>query len=125
LPICARYRRSSDGVWRKTRQSRLQDGHRRANSEAWRPLRLTFPDTIATHSKVQTIYAGEDGLLRRHDYAVEIAADSSAAHYLDKYVTVDGIKFPTERRVYAAGADGKPIRDIMTVSATIASYKRP
>jgi hypothetical protein len=44
----------------------------RENSEAWRPLRLTFPDTIATHSKVQTIYAGEDGLLRRHDYTVEI-----------------------------------------------------
>ena len=95
----------------------------RENSEAWRPLRLTFPDTIATHSKVQTIYAGDDGLLRRHDYAVEIAADSSAAHYLDKYVTVDGIKFPTERRVYAVGPDGKPIRDIMTVSVDLSNYR--
>lgn len=95
----------------------------RENSEAWRPLRLTFPDTIATHSKVQTIYAGEDGLLRRHDYAVEIAADSPAAHYLGKYVTVDGIKFPTERRVYAAGPDGKPIRDIMTVSVDLSNYR--
>jgi hypothetical protein len=73
------------------------------NGEAWRPLRLTFSDTIATHSKVQTIYAGDDGLLRRHDYAVEIAGDSPAAHYLGKYVTVDGIKFPTERRVYVVG----------------------
>ena len=64
-------------------------------------------------------------MLRRHDYEVEIAGHSPAAHYLGNYVKVDGIKFPTERRVYAAGADGKPIRDIMTVSATIASYKRP
>src|SRR5215813_11896027 len=77
------------------------------NGEAWRPLRLTFCEKIATHSKVQTIYAGDDGLLRRHDYAVEIAGDAAAAHYLRNYVTVDGIKFPAERRVYVVGPDGK------------------
>ena len=93
------------------------------NGEAWRPLRLTFSDTIATHSKVQTIYAGDDGLLRRHDYAVEIAGDSPAAHYLGKYVTVDGIKFPTERRVYVAGPDGKPMPDLMTVSVDLSNYR--
>jgi hypothetical protein len=93
------------------------------NGEAWRPLRLTFSDTIATHSKVQTIYAGDDGLLRRHDYAVEIAGDSPAAHYLRKYVTVDGIKFPTERRVYVAGPDGKPMPDLMTVSVDLSNYR--
>jgi hypothetical protein len=93
------------------------------NGEAWRPLRLTFSDRIATHSKVQTIYVGDDGLLRRHDYAVEIAADSPAAHYLGNYITVDGIKFPTERRVYVAGRDGKPMRDLMTVSVDLSNYR--
>ena len=73
--------------------------------------------------KVQTIYAGDDGLLRRHDYAVEIAADSPAAHYLGKYVTVDGIKFPTERRVYVAGPDGKPMPDLMTVSVDLSNFR--
>ena len=95
----------------------------RENREAWRPLRLTFSDTIATHSKVQTIYAGDDGLLRRHDYAVEIAADSPAAHYLGNYVTVDGIKFPTERRVYVADPDGKPMTNLMTVSIDLSNYR--
>jgi hypothetical protein len=75
------------------------------------------------HSKVQTIYAGDDDLLRRHDYEVEIAADSPAAHYLDKYVTVDGIKFPTERRVHIAGPDGKPMPDFMTVSVDLSNYR--
>lgn len=91
--------------------------------EAWRPLRLTFSDKIATHSKVQTIYTDDDGLLRRHDYAIEIAAGSPAAHYLRNYVTVDGIKFPTERRVYVAGPDGKPIPDLMTVSVDLSNHR--
>ena len=95
----------------------------RESGEAWRPLRLTFSDKIATHSKVQTIYAGEDGLLRRHDYAVEIAADSPAAHYLADYVTIDGLKFPTRRRVYVAGPDGKPMPDLMTVSVDLSNYR--
>jgi hypothetical protein len=55
--------------------------------------------------------------LRRRDDAVEIAGDSSAAHYLGKYVTVDGIKFPTERRVYVAGPDGRT-----SVAATTSAH---
>jgi hypothetical protein len=46
LPICARYRRSSDGVWRKTRQSRLQDGH-----EA---LRIVGADGLEAPQRVDT-----------------------------------------------------------------------
>ena len=95
----------------------------RESGETWRPLRLTFPDSIATHSKVQTIYAGEDGLLRRHDYAVEIAGDSPGAHYLGDYVTVDGVRFPTRRRVYAVGPDGKPMPDLLTVSVDLSNFR--
>jgi hypothetical protein len=46
-----------------------------------------------------------------------------AAHYLRNYVTVDGIKFPTERRVYVAGPDGKPMPDLMTVSIDLSNYR--
>jgi hypothetical protein len=95
----------------------------REDDETWRPLRLTFPDEIATHSKVQTIYAGEDGLLRRHDYAVEIMGGSPGVHYVGDYVTVDGFKFPTRRRVYAAGPDGKPMLDVMTVSVDLSNFR--
>ena len=92
------------------------------NGEEWTPFRLTFPDTIATHSRVQTIYAGSDGLLRRHDYAVEIAGDSPGAHYIDRYTDVDGISFPTKRRVYAVDDKNQPIRTIMTVSIDLSNF---
>jgi len=87
------------------------------------PAPPDFPDKIATHSKVQTIYAGEDGLLRRHDYALEIAGDSPGAHYLADYVTIDGLEFPTRRRVYAVGPDGKPMPDVMTVSVDLSNFR--
>jgi len=95
----------------------------RESGETWRPLRLTFSDKIATHSKVQTLYAGDDGLLRRHDYTVEIAGGSPGAHYLGDYVTIDGLKLPTRRRVYAAGPDGKPMPDLMTVSIDLSNFR--
>ncbi|MBV8682210.1 MAG: hypothetical protein JO111_05000 [Caulobacteraceae bacterium] len=95
----------------------------RENGETWRPLRLTFSDKIATHSKVQTVYAGEDGLLRRHDYALEIAGNSPGAHYLGDYVTIDGVRFPTRRRVYAVGPDGKPMPDVLTVSVDLSKFR--
>ncbi len=35
--------------------------------ETWRRLRVTFPETIATHSREQIFYIDTDGLIRRHD----------------------------------------------------------
>jgi hypothetical protein len=50
--------------------------------ETWRALRVRFPKSIATHSTEQTFYFDEKGLLRRHDYDVEVSAGSGAAHYV-------------------------------------------
>jgi hypothetical protein len=36
------------------------------NGEQWRPLRVIFPNSIASHSREQVAYFGPDGLLRRH-----------------------------------------------------------
>ena len=38
----------------------------------WRPLRVSFPNGIASHSREQISYFGPDGSLRRHDYRVEV-----------------------------------------------------
>src|ERR1700760_2454693 len=46
---------------------------RREDGERWRGLRARFPSAIATHSARQEFYFGDDGLLRRHDYHVEVA----------------------------------------------------
>lgn len=44
--------------------------------ETWRVLRAHFPGTIETHSQVQDFFFGEDLMLRRHDYHVNIAGGS-------------------------------------------------
>jgi hypothetical protein len=42
------------------------------NGEEWRRLRVIFPDSVASHTREQVTHFGPDGLMRRHDYAVEV-----------------------------------------------------
>ena len=84
--------------------------------ETWRRLAVTFPDTIATHSAQQTLYVDDDGLLRRHDYDVEIAGGTPGAHYVSDYVEVQGLKFPTKRRIFPRGPDGQSMPEPLVVS---------
>lgn len=85
-------------------------------NERWRHLRVTFPDDIASHSTVQDFYFGDDLLLRRHDYHVDIAGGFAAAQYVHDIEAADGIKFPTKRRAYLRGPDGRPVHDHLMVS---------
>jgi hypothetical protein len=86
------------------------------SEERWRGLRVRFPDTIASHSKEQDFYFGEDFLLRRHDYHVDIAGGFPAAQEVGDFVVVDGIRLPTKRRAYMRAPDLKPIRDLLMVA---------
>ena len=79
------------------------------DSGDWRRLAVRFPGGIATHSTVQTLYFDGEGLLKRHDYDVEIAGNTPGAHIIEDYAEVSGIKFPTKR--------------IMPVSRTAASAR--
>ena len=42
------------------------------NGERWRPLKVTFPDGLATDTKEQVADFAQDGLLRRLEYAVDV-----------------------------------------------------
>lgn len=84
--------------------------------ETWQRLQVIFPKEIATHSAVQTLYVDADGLLKRHDYDVEIAGNTPGAHYISGYTTVSGIKFPTERRIFPRQADGISLSEPLVVS---------
>src|SRR5437899_3272103 len=42
------------------------------NGETWRPLAALFPEEIASHAQKQISYFGPDGLLRRHEYTVDV-----------------------------------------------------
>lgn len=45
----------------------------REGSEKWHVLRALFPSSIETHSFVQEFFFGEDLMLPRHDYNVNVA----------------------------------------------------
>jgi hypothetical protein len=73
--------------------------------ERWRRLKVTFPDHIKSHTKEQISCFGPDGLLRRHDYTVDILGGATGFNYAYDYRNVDGLQFFTKRRVYAYQGD--------------------
>ncbi|GAB3573130.1 hypothetical protein [Hymenobacter daeguensis] len=75
------------------------------NGETWQRMQVTFPDSIATHCPVQTYYVAEDGLIRRHDYDVDINGGTPGAHYFSEHTTVAGITLPTQHRIFIRNAD--------------------
>jgi len=93
------------------------------NGESCRRLGVRYPNSIATHSTKQTLYFDEFGLLKRHDYDVEIAGGTPGAHYVDGYVEVSGIKFPTVRRVYGRQPDASVNRDPLVVSIDLSNIQ--
>lgn len=93
------------------------------DGERWRRLSVRFPDDIATHSAVQTLYVDDGGLIRRHDYDVEIAGSTPGAHYVSNYQEVEGIRFPTRRRIFPRQPDGRPFRDMLVVSIDLSGIE--
>ncbi|RZT35578.1 hypothetical protein [Cupriavidus agavae] len=92
-------------------------------SEHWRGLRVRFPDDIATHCRAQEFYFGDDGLLRRHDYHVDVAGGFPAAQYVSEMVEVNGLRFPTKRRAYLRGPGLHPIRELLLVSIELSNFR--
>jgi len=92
------------------------------DGEIWRGLRARFPDTLASHSKEQDFYFGDDFLLRRHDYHLEIAGGAPVAQYVYDMVEADGIRFPTKRRAYLRGPHMKPIHDLLLISLDLSNF---
>jgi hypothetical protein len=67
------------------------------DGERWRVLQVTFPEHVASHSRVQSSYFGDDGLLRRHEYTVDVMGGARGVNYGSDYREVDGILVPTKR----------------------------
>jgi hypothetical protein len=90
--------------------------------ETLRGLAVCFPEGVHSHTREQRFYFGEDGLLRRHDYEVDVWADTPAAHFMSDYVDVDGLKYPTRRSVFARRSNGTPDRDLNAVTIALSDY---
>jgi hypothetical protein len=86
------------------------------DGQTWVGLQATFPADIATHSTIQEFYFGDDRLLRRHDYRVEVAGAFPAVQYTYDIVEADGIKLPSRRRAYRADDQGNAIDDQLMVA---------
>jgi hypothetical protein len=86
------------------------------DGETWRRLKVTFPDTVKSHTKTQTSCFGPDGLLRRHDYIVDILGGAPGLNYASNYREIDGIKFPATRRVYPCESDYQHVKEPLLVA---------
>jgi hypothetical protein len=91
--------------------------------ETWRRLRVTFPDTVKSHTREQISCFGPDGLLRRHDYTVDILGGGTGLNYASDYRDVDGIIVPTKRRVYAYESDYQLVKEPLLVKIDMGEIK--
>lgn len=89
------------------------------NGERWRRLKVIFPDYLASHCREQISYFGEDGLLRRHDYTVDVLGGATGANYALSYKAFDGIQVPTQRRIYAYDEQGKRVGHPLLVAIDV------
>jgi hypothetical protein len=82
----------------------------REAGQEWRRLEVDFPHDLDTHSAHQTFYVDSSGLIRRHDYTAEVVGGwARAAHHLSEHRQVDGLTFPTRRRVRPIGVRNRAL----------------
>ncbi len=87
-----------------------------------RGLRARFPSDVHTHSAEQRFYFSGDGLLRRHDYEVDVLGGARAAQFLSDYVEVDGFYLPRTRRIHPRDAEGRVGRDTLLVAIDASDF---
>ena len=85
-------------------------------NETWRRLKVIFPEDVKSHTREQISCFGPDGLLRRHDYTVDILGGATGLNYATDYRDVDGIIVPTKRRVYAYEGDYQIVKEPLLVA---------
>lgn len=93
------------------------------DGEAWRGIRVVMPEGIATHSRAQEFYFGEDMLLRRQDYTIDIAGGYRIANYAHGIVDVDGLKIASKRRAYLCNKKYEVQRDRLIISLDLSNIR--
>ena len=84
--------------------------------EKWRRLKVIFPDSVKSHTREQISCFGPDGLLRRHDYTVDILDGATGLNFATDYVDAGGIMIARRRRVYAYEGDYQIVKDPVLVA---------
>jgi hypothetical protein len=65
---------------------------------------------------VQTFYFDQRGLLKRHDYDVDVSGGTPAAHYVSELKAVSGVIVPTKHMVFGRQLDGRSVPAPLVVS---------
>ncbi len=80
-------------------------------------LKATFPDMIPSHCKEQVFHFNETSILHRLDYTAEVVGKwAHAVHIREEYRVLDGLTFPTRRRVYPLMFGNRPSKYPMLVA---------
>jgi len=61
--------------------------------------------------------------VKRHDYDVDIAGGTPAAHYPGDYQEVGGIMFPNKRVIFPRQPDNTANRDLLVVSIDLSNFQ--
>lgn len=83
--------------------------------ETWRGLRVKLPSNLASHSTLEDFYFGDDFLIRRQDYTLDIAGGCNVANYALDVAAFDGILVPTKRRAYLCNDQYRVLYDRLMV----------
>ena len=86
------------------------------DGEAWRRLKVTLPEHIKSDTREQISCFGPDGLLRRHDFTIDILGGATGLLYATDYRDVDGIIVPATRRGYAWQGDYQRVPEPLLVA---------
>jgi hypothetical protein len=78
---------------------------------------------VKSHTREQIFCFGSDGLLRRHDYTVDILGGGTGLNYATNYQDIEGIIFPTTRRVYAYTGDYQLVPEPVLVAIDITDVR--
>ncbi len=91
------------------------------NGNVRRRLKVTFPDSIATHCPEQIFHIDGNGMISRLDYSAVVVGSIPTAHYVSDYKTFDGIKIATKRRALRRNPDGTAMPAPIAVAIDIAN----
>ena len=84
--------------------------------QEWQRLQVTWPDVPVGNSRVQTLYVGEDRLIQRFDYEIDIMDGARGAHLVSDYTEVAGIMVPRQHRIFARDESDQLVPEPLLVS---------
>ncbi len=88
-------------------------------------LQATFPGSMPTHSKKQLFIVDKDtALLHQHNYTAEIISKfAQAANMILDHSQMNGLTFPSLRRVTPSGPHGKPLSWPILIEIIVHDFK--